>query len=181
MNGVCRDTHQDLLQVAKDLENYRDLLDLWLNGDETQCVMLGGVCVPTIRKLVHDIDERESQGAQTIVDEGIQGMNVIMEKTELIRKDVLRLRDEIQDKINKIKDLTATVQVLPAGSTPTVSYDYENSRLDFKLPKGDKGDPGPPGSVAKQYLDVIDCGGAYPGESVIIVDGGHADSTYPNV
>ena len=181
MNGVCRDTHQDLLDVASDLERYRDLLDLWLNGDETQSVMLGGVLVPTIRKLVHDIDERESQGAQTIVDSGIQGMNVILQKTDDIRKDVLRLRDEIEAKINKIKDLTATVTGLPAGSQPTVSYDYTNSVLAFGLPKGDKGDKGEPGSCAKQYLDIIDCGGAYPAESVIIVDGGTASSVYPSV
>lgn len=181
MNGVCRDTHQDLLQVATDLERYRDLLDLWLNGDEKTCVTLGGVCVPTIRKLVHDIDERESQGAQTIVDEGIQGMNVILQKTDDIRKDVLRLRDEIQAKINKIHDLTATVTGLPAGAQPTVSYDYATSRLAFGLPKGDKGDKGDPGTCAKQYLDIVDCGGAYPAESVVIIDAGTASSVYPSV
>lgn len=181
MNGVCRDTHQDLLQVATDLEKYRDLLDIWLNGDEQTSVMLGGVMVPTIRKLVHDIDERESQGAQTIVDSGIQGMNVIMYKTDDIRKEVLRLRNDIEDKINKIKDLSATVSGLPAGSNPTVSYDYANSHLAFGIPKGDKGDKGDPGPVSKQYLDIVDCGGAYPGESVIIIDGGTASSVYPSV
>lgn len=181
MNGVCRDTSQELLQVADDLEKYRDLLDQWLNGDENTTVLLGGVQVPTIRKLVHDIDDRESQGAQTVVDNGLQGMNIILGQAELVKQQVIALRNEIQAKIDTIHNLTASAEGIAAGATPQVIYTSTNNNLHFKLPKGDKGDKGDPGTVVKQYLDIVDCGGAYPAEGVITINGGKANSTYPNV
>lgn len=222
MSGVCRDTSQDLLQVAKDLEKYRDLLDLWLNGDETQSVLLGGVLVPTIRKLVHDIDERESQGAQAIVDEGIQGMYVIKDMTEKVRDQVIQLKNEIQAKIDLIHDMTAKATTLQPGQAATAYLNPNTNVLELGVPegkqgiKGDKGDNGPgtdhqwvgtqlqfsqsdgtwgelvnllgpagpqgiqgePGPVTHHSLELVDCGGAFQGESVINIDCGVANSDY---
>lgn len=222
MNGICRDTSNDLLSVAKDLENYRDLLDLWLNGDETQTVLLGGVLVPTIRKLVHDIDERESQGAQTIVDEGIQGMYVIKDMTEKVRDQVIQLKNEIQAKIDLIHAMTATATTLQPGQQATAFLNTTTNTLQLGIPQGEKGADGPigptgpgtdhqwvgtqlqfsqsdgtwgdlvnllgpagptgpqgiPGPVTHQSLDMVDCGGAFQGESVINIDCGVANSDY---
>lgn len=222
MSGVCRDAKQDLLVVAKDLERYRDLLELWLNGDERTTVMLGGTAVPSIRKLVHDIDERNSQGAQAVVDEGIQGMYVIKELTDDIRKDVLKLKQDIEAKIQTIRTMTATATKLNPGQQPTAYLDTAKNQLQFGIPeglKGDKGDTGltgpmpnhqwngtrlqfqtstgawgdvvnllgatgaqgpqgPPGTCATEVIEIIDCGGAYPPQTLVNIDGGKANSEY---
>lgn len=222
MSGVCRDAKQDLLGVAKDLERYRDLLDLWLNGDANTTVVLGGVAVPSIRKLVHDIDVRNSQGAQAVVDEGIQGMYVIKDLTERIRQDVLLLKQDIEAKINTIRTMTATATKLNPGQQPTAYLNTSTNQLQFGIPeglKGDKGDTGltgpmpnhqwngtrvqfqtstgawgnlvdllgatgpqgpagPPGSCVSERIEIIDCGGAYPPQTIVNIDGGNASSTY---
>ena len=40
----------------------------FVHGTETQTVDLGGKATPSLRKLVHDIDERESRAAQQVID-----------------------------------------------------------------------------------------------------------------
>ena len=71
MNGLCKDGNEIII-AAKDLQKLADLLDEWLNGDESTFVMLGGKDTPSIRNLVAMIDERESQAALQAIDGGLQ-------------------------------------------------------------------------------------------------------------
>ena len=49
-----------------------DLLRQWVNGDEQTDVTLGGKLTPSIRKLVAEIDVRESAAAQKVIDAGLE-------------------------------------------------------------------------------------------------------------
>ena len=88
MNGLCKDGNEIII-AAKDLQKLADLLDEWLNGDESTFVMLGGKDTPSIRNLVAMIDERESQAALQAIDGGLQ-------QIVLARNQVIEMRNEIR-------------------------------------------------------------------------------------
>lgn len=58
MNTACCEDLSSLLEAAHALIAYRNLLDKWLHGTETEDVLLGGVLTPTLRKLIAMISDR---------------------------------------------------------------------------------------------------------------------------
>lgn len=63
MSTGCKDI-AGLMDAAYAIMVLRDTLERWLHGLPTEDVILGGVPVPTLRKLVATIDERESRAAE---------------------------------------------------------------------------------------------------------------------
>lgn len=141
---------EGLLEAATAITVYRDLLDKWLHGTETEDVLLGGVLVPTLRKLVAMIDERESHAAQEVVDEAVQAVVVL-------RNQMTELAAEVQSKLDAIGTLDAQVTAtLEPDEAATVDYDPQSGVLAFGIPRGRDGGvgpAGPAGSVIAGYLD----------------------------
>lgn len=170
MNTGCGDIAK-LLEAAHALVVYRDIIDKWLNGTETEDVMLGGVATPTLRKLIAGIDERESQAAQEAIDKGVSTVIAI-------RNSLLTLAEEVSEQVEKIVGITATATVLPEGAAPTAAYDRDTGALALGIPAGATGKTGPPGPPGQApTADVIDCGGA-SGTRLTILDGGSATTTW---
>ena len=48
-----------------------NLLHAWTHGDETESVSLGGVITPSPRKMMHDLDVRETAAAQAAIAVGV--------------------------------------------------------------------------------------------------------------
>lgn len=61
---------QKIEQLSADLA----LLHRAVHGTETETVLLGGVATPSYRKLVADVDARESAAAQKAIDAGVVAM-----------------------------------------------------------------------------------------------------------
>ncbi len=149
MNSGCCDNIASLFEAAHALIGYRETLDAWLNGAETEDVVLGGVATPTLRKLIATIDERESQGAQAVVDEGVSAVMTV-------KNQLTALAATINGKVETLRNMAVTVDALPAGSSPAAAYDPERGLLSLGIPEGMKGDPGsagPAGTVIAGYLD----------------------------
>lgn len=72
------DLFESALLVIANAKKLRD----WVNGDEFTDVELGGVLTPTLRKLVADIDARESEAARKVIEAGV--------------RDIERLKDEAE-------------------------------------------------------------------------------------
>lgn len=166
MSTGCGDIAK-LLEAAHALVVYRDTIDKWLNGTETEDVTLGGVSVPTLRKMAATIDERESRAAQEVIDEGVSAVVAI-------KKSLLELAEEVSGKVENIVGITATATILPEGAAPTAAYDRDTGALVLGIPAGATGKTGPAGpSGQAPAADVIDCGGA-SGARLTILDGGSA-------
>lgn len=166
MSTGCGDIAK-LLEAAHALVVYRDTIDKWLNGTETEDVTLGGVSVPTLRKMIATIDERESQAAQEVIDEGVSAVVAI-------KNSLLELAEEVSGKVENIVGITATATILPEGAVPTAAYDRDTGALVLGIPAGATGKTGPAGpSGQAPAADVIDCGGA-SGVRLTILDGGSA-------
>lgn len=166
MNTGCGDIAK-LLEAAHSLVVYRDTIDKWLNGTETEDVTLGGVSVPTLRKMIATIDERESRAAQEVIDEGVSAVVAI-------KNSLLELAEEVSGKVENIVGITATATILPEGAAPTAVYDRDTGALVLGIPAGATGKTGPAGpSGQAPAADVIDCGGA-SGARLTILDGGSA-------
>ena len=60
-----------LPQKIERLGDDSDLLHEWTHGDEAATVVLGGVATPSPRKMMHDLDERESAAAQAAIAAGV--------------------------------------------------------------------------------------------------------------
>lgn len=166
MSTGCGDIAK-LLEAAHALVVYRDTIDKWLNGTETEDVTLGGVSVPTLRKMAATIDERESRAAQEVIDEGVSAVVAI-------KKSLLELAEEVSGKVENIVGITATATILPEGAAPTAAYDRDTGALVLGIPAGATGKTGPAGPPGQApAADVIDCGGA-SGARLTILDGGSA-------
>lgn len=166
MSTGCGDIAK-LLEAAHALVVYRDTIDKWLNGTETEDVTLGGVSVPTLRKMAATIDERESRAAQEVIDEGVSAVVGI-------KNSLLELAEEVSGKVENIVGITATATILPEGAAPTAAYDRDTGALVLGIPAGATGKTGPAGpSGQAPAADVIDCGGA-SGARLTILDGGSA-------
>lgn len=166
MSTGCGDIAK-LLEAAHALVVYRDTIDKWLNGTETEDVTLGGVSVPTLRKMAATIDERESRAAQEVIDEGVSAVVAI-------KNSLLELAEEVSGKVENIVGITATATILPEGAAPTAAYDRDTGALVLGIPAGATGKTGPAGPPGQApAADVIDCGGA-SGARLTILDGGSA-------
>lgn len=166
MSTGCGDIAK-LLEAAHALVVYRDTIDKWINGTETEDVTLGGVSVPTLRKMAATIDERESRAAQEVIDEGVSAVVAI-------KNSLLELAEEVSGKVENIVGITATATILPEGAAPTAAYDRDTGALVLGIPAGATGKTGPAGpSGQAPAADVIDCGGA-SGARLTILDGGSA-------
>lgn len=166
MSTGCGDIAK-LLEAAHALVVYRDTIDKWINGTETEDVTLGGVSVPTLRKMAATIDERESRAAQEVIDEGVSAVVAI-------KNSLLELAEEVSGKVENIVGITATATILPEGVAPTAAYDRDTGALVLGIPAGATGKTGPAGPPGQApAADVIDCGGA-SGARLTILDGGSA-------
>lgn len=169
MSGLCTDG-KEIVAAAADLQKFADLLDEWLNGDETHFVMLGGKETPSIRNLVAMIDARESQAAQVAIDGGLQ-------QIVLARNQVIEMRNEIRSMLAEYEGVKATAETIPYDSPATANWDSKTGLLSLGIPQGRPGGQGPMGPRGlPPIIDIINCGGA---EDVwlSIIDCG--DSTTP--
>lgn len=168
MNTACCEDLSSLLEAAHALIAYRNLLDKWLHGTETEDVLLGGVLTPTLRKLIAMIDERESQAAQEVVDEAMQAIVTIRNQLDV-------LADEIQAKVEAIEALNATAATLEPDEAATVSYTPETGVLAFGIPRGRDGGVGPAGPAGSVIAGYLDSG--MPGRVVVnYIDAGEPGS-----
>ena len=62
---------ETLVQKIEQLSDDMELLHRAVNGSETETVLLGGVATPSYRKLVADVDARESAAAKTEIAKGV--------------------------------------------------------------------------------------------------------------
>lgn len=163
---TCRDI-QGLTEAAYAVIVLRDTLERWLHGSPTQDVMLGGVAVPTLRKLVAIIDERESRAAQDAIDAGIS-------QATAIKNQVAELEAVVAAKVATLQGITPHAVPLPEDAAPTAAFDPDTGILALGIPQGKtglQGPPGPPGEAP--VIDFIECGGAYA-QPLTTLDGGHA-------
>lgn len=130
-------------------------LEQWVNGGEFEYVELGGKMVPTIRNLVRQIDERESQGALDKINEAKQEIGEIALK--------------LQKKIAELKAMTATAETLPPGSQATAFYNPSTGEFQFGIPEGIQGIQGERGIAP--WIDIIH-GGDPSDPAVGIIFGG---------
>lgn len=160
---------EGLLDAATAITVYRDLLDKWLHGTETEDVLLGGVLVPTLRKLVATIDERESHAAQEVVDEAVQAVVVL-------RNQMTELAAEVQAKLDAIGAIDAQVtETLEPDEEATVDYDPQSGLLAFGIPRGRDGAVGPAGPAGSVIAGFLDSG--MPGRVVVnYIDAGEPGS-----
>lgn len=62
---------ETLVQKIEQLSDDMELLHRAVHGSETETVLLGGVATPSYRKLVADVDARESAAAKTEIAKGV--------------------------------------------------------------------------------------------------------------
>lgn len=147
----------------------------WVQGGEYETVLLGDRQVPTLRSLVRQIDERESQAAREEIDAASAAFTA--------------LANRIQAEIDTLKGIEAEASTLEAGTQATAQYNAATGLLRLGIPRGldgrdgadgapgrdgaegKQGPPGPPGQAPA--IDTIDCGGAY-GTRLTVIDGGNA-------
>ncbi len=156
-------------------------LNRWVQGGEFETVLLGDKQVPTLRNLVRQIDERESQAAKEEINEASAAFTA--------------LANRIQAEIDTLKGIMAEAATLEPGTQATAQYNAKTGLLRLGIPRGldgkdgenglpgkdgadgKQGPPGPPGQAPT--IDTIDCGGAY-GTRLTVLDGGNATTTWSN-
>lgn len=169
MSTGCKDI-AGLMDAAYAIMVLRDTLERWLHGLPTEDVILGGVPVPTLRKLVATIDERESRAAEEAIDDGIRSVVVLKNR-------VAALADAVDDQVTTLKGITPTAAPLAENAAPTAAWDAVTGILALGIPAGKTGATGPAGPPGTApVIDSIDCGGAYS-QPLTILDGGHAAGT----
>ena len=153
----CSDI-EGLLEAATAITVYRDLLDKWLHGTETEDVLLGGVLVPTLRKLVATINERESQAAQEVVDEAAKTFGKLSTQFE-------QLAEDIRLKMAELRSMRAAAVTLEPDEDATAVYSSETGLLELGIPRGHVGPVGPAGPAGTVIAGWIDSG--EPGRAVV--------------
>lgn len=163
---TCSDI-QGLMEAAAAVVALRNTLERWLHGSPAEDVMLGGVAVPTLRKLVATIDERESRAAQEAIAEGVA--QVVALKTQ-----VAELEASVAAQVLTLKGISPVATPLAENAAPTAAFDGETGILSLGIPAGRTGAQGPPGPPGQApVIDTIECGGAYA-EPLTMLDGGTA-------
>lgn len=156
-----------LIDAAYALIKLRGTLELWLHGSPWQDVMLGGAAVPSLRKLVATIDERESHAAQEAIADGIS-------EVVSLKSRVVELSQGVAAMVAELKCINPAITLLGENAAPTAAYDSETGTLSLGIPAGKTGAQGPPGPPGQApNIDTLDCGGAYS-EPLTIIDGGFA-------
>ena len=102
--GKLEEVLESIFQIPVDAAR----LDKWVNGGEFETVVLGGREVPTLRNLIRQIDERESQAAEEEINEA--------------KAEIGALAEKIQAKIDELKAMTASAETLPSDHPATVYY-----------------------------------------------------------
>lgn len=150
--GKLEEVLESIFQIPVDAAR----LDKWVNGGEFETVVLGGREVPTLRNLVRQIDERESQAAEEEINEAKQEIGALAAK--------------IQAKIDELKAMTASAETLPPGSQATVYYNAGTGEFEFGIPEGKQGIQGERGLAPA--VDII-YGGDPSDEALSIIYGGN--------
>lgn len=126
---------ESIFRIPVDAEK----LEKWVNGGEYETVMLGGKQVPSLRNLVRQIDERESQAAEAEINEA--------------KAEIGALAAKIRAKIDELKAMTATAETLSPDEPATAYYNAETGEFQFGIPKGQQGIQGEQGLAPA--IDVI--------------------------
>lgn len=157
MSTGCGDIAK-LLEAAHALVVYRDTIDKWLNGTEVEDVILGGVSVPTLRKLVATIDERHSRIAEQVVEQAGARFTVLAERMQAKVDEAAALLDQV-------KSVTVTATTLAPGAEASAGYDPATGQITLGLPKGNTGGTGEAGPAGSALIGYLDAG--EPGRAVI--------------
>lgn len=169
MNLACEEI-SGIFEATKKLIEYESIFEKWLTGEPYQDVQYNGITIPTLRKLIATIDERESHAAQEVIDEGIA-------QIVAIRNTMMALEQKVRDEIAKMVGMDVLVTMLPEGGSASGAYDNETGVLSLQIPRGFTGEMGPAGPQGQApVIDVINCGKAKT-EWITVIDGGHA--AYP--
>lgn len=169
----CKDL-ESLHQSAVNLIADAGLLNIFVNGDESTTVELGGQQTPSIRKLVADIDARESAAAQTIINNGTEAINALTQQHQAELDDTVELaatqaaKAEAEaskaqaeaskaqaeaDRALSIQDtlfnLSFAAEVSETGNA-SADYDPSTGMLLFRVPRGPQGEQGQRGEQGIQ-------------------------------
>lgn len=168
MSLACKDI-AGLTAAAKKLIDYEKVVYQWLTGPANQNIVFDGVTFPTLRKLITTIDERNSQIAQQVVDDGLAQITVIKNR-------MTALAEEINAKADKLIAMQVSVEMLAEGATALGTYDNDTGVLTLQIPRGFTGNDGKQGPQGQApVIDVINCGKAQT-EWITVLDGGQADT-----
>jgi len=162
----CKDLeslHQSALNIIADA----GLLNTFVNGDESTTVEIGGQQTPSIRKLVADIDARESSAAQTIINNGTEAINALTQqhraelndKVDIATTQAAKAEAEASkaqaeaDRALSIQDtlfnLSFAAEVSETGNA-SADYDPSTGMLLFRVPQGPQGEQGQRGEQGVQ-------------------------------
>lgn len=162
----CKDL-ESLHQSAVNLIADAGLLNTFVNGDESTTVELGGQQTPSIRKLVADIDARESAAAQTIINNGTEAINALTQqhqaelddKVEVATTQAAKAEADANkaqaeaDRALSIQDtlfnLSFAAEVSETGNA-SADYDPSTGMLLFRVPQGPQGEQGQRGEQGIQ-------------------------------
>lgn len=152
MVNNCGDPEEFLYQVQEQLPLDISKLHDFVHGSEMETVNLGGQETPTLRKMVHDIDERESGAAQEVVDEAIA-------KVVVLKNKAAAEADRAEAAAMEIKSVSAFAETVDSNQAATAQYDSDTGALTFKIPRGEQGIQGPTGPQGQApAIDIIDFG-----------------------
>lgn len=162
MLNNCGDTEEFLYQVQEQLPLDISKLHDFVHGTEVETVNLAGQETPTLRKMVHDIDERESGAAQAVVDEAIA-------KVVVLKNKATAEADRAEAAAMEIKSVSAFAETVDSNQAATAQYDPDTGALTFKIPRGEQGIQGQMGPQGQApAIDVINCGGAAKNQITVI-------------
>ncbi len=157
--GKLEEVLESIFQIPVDAAR----LDKWVNGGEFETVVLGGREVPTLRNLIRQIDERESQAAEEEINEA--------------KAEIGALAEKIQAKIDELKAMTASAETLPSDHPATVYYNASTGEFEFGIPQGKQGIQGERGLAPA--IDILYAGDPSD-EALTIVYGGDPALTEQN-
>jgi len=93
--------HEAALLVIANAQLLRD----WVNGNETASVTLGGRLTPSIRKLVADIDARESAAASRVIETGKKGVQQLLREGTQSLSDMITAAASEADRAERAADM----------------------------------------------------------------------------
>lgn len=173
MSLAC-DNPQKLMEDVEHLQVDVELLRQFVNGGVEETVQIGeGAPTPTIRKLVHDIDERESRAAELVIGQGLLDQIAIRDNA---RKEMAEQVNKAKAEVEKIRGLSVRAYALSEEKNPTAVYIPDTGRLVLGIPSGKTGATGPMGPAGiAPTLGVLDFGGPELTQ-IFVIDGGDPDT-----
>lgn len=168
MSLACKDI-AGLTAAAKKLIDYEKVVHRWLTGPANVDIIIDGVTFPSLRKLITTIDERNSQIAQRVIDEGLAEIVVIKNR-------MTELASQVQEKVDKLIAMQVSVEMLSEGATALGTYDNDTGILTLQIPRGFTGADGKQGPQGQApVIDIINCGKAET-SWLTVLDGGQANT-----